>query len=203
MAKHLKDILGESFLKDILEVYTPFPEDERRFYAKHGLELGKEGEPPIKFPRFPNIYSEAGKHNADQLFNGSTKPYDREANRYGYNPGNDQEHYEAYDEKAVDKQLDKDGVKGKKARKLTHALLKGRSPQKSKESQCEENIEEATKKLKSYENGHMRADVHHDKEWDEYRVKLYSKGKHLKAADYHTDDKDDAHGTAKLMVKAK
>jgi len=97
MPKYLKEILGENYMQELLEVHTPFPEDERRFYEKHGLELGKEGEPPIKFPRFPNMYSEAGKHNADHLFNGVTKVYDREKDRYGYSYGKDDEYYEEYD----------------------------------------------------------------------------------------------------------
>lgn len=96
MAKFLQEILGENYLQELLEVYTPFPEDERRFYEKHGLELGKEGEPPIKFPRFPNMYSETGKYNADHLFNGVIKVYDREKDNYGYSYGKDAEHYESY-----------------------------------------------------------------------------------------------------------
>lgn len=93
MAKFLQDILG---VDNLQEVYTPFPEDERRFYKKHGLELGKEGEPPIKFPRFDNMYSDGGKYDANKLFKGATTTYDREKNRHGYSPGKDQEHYEEY-----------------------------------------------------------------------------------------------------------
>jgi len=89
MTKYLKDILGEDFMK---EVYTPFPDDEKRFYQKHGLELGKEGEPPIKFPRFENMYS---KDEYDKLFKGSTTMHDRTKDREGYNPGKDAEHYES------------------------------------------------------------------------------------------------------------
>lgn len=96
MAKFLQEILGENYLQELLEVYTPFPEDERRFYEKHGLELGKEGEPPIKFPRFENMYSENGKYNADHLFNGVIKVYDREKDNYGYSYGKDAEYYEEY-----------------------------------------------------------------------------------------------------------
>ncbi len=100
MAKYLKDILGDNIYEELRENYTPFPEDERRFYEKHGLELGKEGEPPIKFPRFDNMYSDGGKYNADKLFKGATKTYDRPKNRHGYAPGKDQEHYEEYVEEA-------------------------------------------------------------------------------------------------------
>lgn len=97
MSKHLTEILGENFLQELLEVYSPFPDDERRFVKKHGLKLGEKGEPPVSYPRFNNMYSEKGKHNADHLFTGSTKVYDRPANRHGYAPGKDQEHYESYE----------------------------------------------------------------------------------------------------------
>lgn len=41
------------------------------------------------------------------------------------------------------------------------------------------------------------AKVYRDVEWDEYRVKFFdAQGKHLDAADYHTDDKEDALNTA-------
>ena len=38
-------------------------------------------------------------------------------------------------------------------------------------------------------------------EGDPYHVKLFKGGKHHEPADYFTDDKDDAHSTAKRMVK--
>jgi len=44
--------------------------------------------------------------------------------------------------------------------------------------------------------GHV-AKVYKDRDWDELRVKFYDpEGKHYKDADYHTDDKQDAHDTA-------
>lgn len=50
-------------------------------------------------------------------------------------------------------------------------------------------------------DGSRCAKVYRDSEWDEYHVKHYKDGKHQTKADYHTDDKDDAHGTAKHFVK--
>jgi len=45
--------------------------------------------------------------------------------------------------------------------------------------------------------GHV-AKVYKDRDWGEYRVKFFSpEGKHFPKADYHTDDLDDAHDTAK------
>jgi len=44
--------------------------------------------------------------------------------------------------------------------------------------------------------GH-KAKVYKDMDWQEHRVKFYSpEGKHYTEADYHTDDKEDAHDTA-------
>lgn len=40
-----------------------------------------------------------------------------------------------------------------------------------------------------------------DNEGDDYHVKLFKSGKHYEPADYFTDDKEDAHSTAKRMVK--
>lgn len=105
MAKQLSEILGECFLQDLLEVHSPFPEDERRFYEKHGLELGKDGEPPVKYPVFKNMYSEPGDYNADKLFNGASKEYNREKDNYGYAPGKDVEHYESYDHQASSRRV--------------------------------------------------------------------------------------------------
>lgn len=47
-------------------------------------------------------------------------------------------------------------------------------------------------------NGHTQkaAKVYRDVEWQEYRVKFYRNGMYQEGADYHTDDKDDAVGTA-------
>jgi hypothetical protein len=40
-----------------------------------------------------------------------------------------------------------------------------------------------------------------DSVWQEWVVKLYINGNHYKPADYHTDCKQDAIATAKVMVK--
>lgn len=39
-----------------------------------------------------------------------------------------------------------------------------------------------------------------DTEWSEYRVKTYIQGQHQTAADYHTDDRQDALDTAQAIV---
>jgi hypothetical protein len=41
------------------------------------------------------------------------------------------------------------------------------------------------------------AKIYKDHEWNEHRVKFFVNGKHHEPADYHTDDYEDAHGTAK------
>lgn len=56
-------------------------------------------------------------------------------------------------------------------------------------------------KTHEHESGES-AKVYKDTEWGEHRVKFYDKeGKHLPDADYHTDDVEDAHGTAQAELK--
>lgn len=66
-------------------------------------------------------------------------------------------------------------------------------------------VDEAKKKIHSVSNGKLRADVIKltgmDDEGDPFIVKLFKNGKHHEPADYYTDDKSDAIGTAKMMVK--
>lgn len=42
--------------------------------------------------------------------------------------------------------------------------------------------------------------TYRDTDWNEYRVKTYIQGQHQQNADYHTDDKQDAHDTAQAIV---
>ena len=66
-------------------------------------------------------------------------------------------------------------------------------------------LNEAKKLIGTYDNGDHTAKVYHlsgeHNEGDPYHVKLFKDGKHHEPADYFTDDKDDAHSTAKDMVK--
>lgn len=50
------------------------------------------------------------------------------------------------------------------------------------------------------DDGRHVAKVRHDKDYGEFRVEIHSDGVHNKNADYHTDDKEDAHDTAKAML---
>lgn len=50
------------------------------------------------------------------------------------------------------------------------------------------------------DDGRHVAKVRRDKDYDEFRVEIHSDGVHNKNADYHTDDKEDAHDTAKAML---
>lgn len=45
------------------------------------------------------------------------------------------------------------------------------------------------------------AKVYKDTDWGEYRVQFYRAGQHLIDADYHTDDKEDAHDTARAELE--
>jgi hypothetical protein len=59
----------------------------------------------------------------------------------------------------------------------------------------------ALRKIESISNtkNGKSATVYRDAEFQEYRVKFYQDGKHLEAADYHTDDKADAQSTARRV----
>jgi hypothetical protein len=48
----------------------------------------------------------------------------------------------------------------------------------------------------------MRKIHESDSEWNEFRVRLYINGALNSAADYHTDDKEDAANTAYAMAHA-
>lgn len=53
-------------------------------------------------------------------------------------------------------------------------------------------------------NGNNTAKVYRDAEWQEYRVKFWQNGfRQPERTDYHTDDKQDAIGTAKEMIGVK
>ena len=66
-------------------------------------------------------------------------------------------------------------------------------------------LNEAKKLIGTYDNGNHTAKVYHlsgeHNEGDPYHVKLFKDGKHHEPADYFTNDKDDAHSTAKDMVR--
>jgi hypothetical protein len=66
-----------------------------------------------------------------------------------------------------------------------------------------EQIDEGLRKVATYhsENGKHTATVHKDTEWGEHRVKFHTDGKHHAKADYHTDDHEDAHSTARAHLK--
>lgn len=49
-------------------------------------------------------------------------------------------------------------------------------------------------------NGPATCKVYRDAEWNEYRVRLFVNGKLNKAADSHTNDKQDAIDTARAMA---
>lgn len=49
--------------------------------------------------------------------------------------------------------------------------------------------------------GDYSAKVYKDTDWGEHRVKFFKNGKHLgEGPDYHTDDVEDAHATAKSQL---
>lgn len=70
----------------------------------------------------------------------------------------------------------------------------------------EEVIEEGMRLLQTHGvhgAGGKSAKVYKNAEYGEHVVKFYSNGEHHKDADYHTDDKTDAHDTAKKHIVSK
>ena len=57
------------------------------------------------------------------------------------------------------------------------------------------------KKIHEITFGARTAKVYRDSNWNEYRVRLYVRGRLDEAADYFTDDKQDAISTAAKMVR--
>jgi len=55
--------------------------------------------------------------------------------------------------------------------------------------------------IKTLKNGTHTVKVKYHSAWNEYRVQLDTAGKHIEAADYFTDDKQDALNTAQDMLK--
>jgi hypothetical protein len=102
------------------------------------------------------------------------------------------------------------GVVQKKDReglaKISHKREKGINKAVDRLAKEEVELGEARKLEGSYKNagGHeskvYKLSGEHN-EGDPYHVKLFKGGKHHEPADYFTNDKDDAHSTAKRMVK--
>lgn len=61
-------------------------------------------------------------------------------------------------------------------------------------------LEEGVRKVDSYEQGRHKAVIHKDSDTGEYCVKFHTDGKHLKDADYFTDDKIDGISTAEHQI---
>lgn len=61
-------------------------------------------------------------------------------------------------------------------------------------------LEESMKLISTHENGKHKAKVYKNSDLGEHQVKFYTDGKHHVDADYHTDDKEDAEGTAKHQI---
>lgn len=58
----------------------------------------------------------------------------------------------------------------------------------------------ALRQIEKQVNGNREARVMYDTDVQEYIVKFYTNGKHYAPADYFTDDKADAQGTARLEL---
>jgi hypothetical protein len=59
---------------------------------------------------------------------------------------------------------------------------------------------EGVRLVSAYSQGRHKATVHKDSDLGEYKVKFHKDGVHHEPADYYTDHKDDAEGTARAQV---
>lgn len=88
-----------------------------------------------------------------------------------------------------------------KAKAMTHLRgLKQQFGESSEEIVVNDFINEGVRKVDSYEQGRHKAVIHKDSDTGEYQVKFHTDGKHLKDADYFTDDKSDGISTAETEV---
>ena len=55
--------------------------------------------------------------------------------------------------------------------------------------------------IETITKGKNTTKVHYSREWQEYRVRLFVGGTAIPEADYFTSDRDDAYGTAELMLQ--
>ena len=65
----------------------------------------------------------------------------------------------------------------------------------------EAGVNEGLRLVTKHTNGKTIARVYKNPDWNEYHVKLYHGGVHHEPSDYHTDDLEDALGTANRMIK--
>jgi hypothetical protein len=73
-----------------------------------------------------------------------------------------------------------------------------------RETEYVDNLNESSQKrlVKKEDSGSRAYKIYKDMDWDEYIVKFYENGKYNPEADYHTDDKEDAFGTAKAHLSS-
>jgi len=90
------------------------------------------------------------------------------------------------------------GKKWKSFDTLSHATNVARKI--SGATVVKEALDEGVRKVDEYSAGRHKATTHKDSDTGEYQVKFHTDGKHLSDADYFTDDKTDASGTAKSQV---
>lgn len=65
----------------------------------------------------------------------------------------------------------------------------------------EETVTEGLRLTATHSNGDRTAKVYRDHEWEEHRVKHFVGGVHQHKADYHTQDKEEAHSHAKQWAE--
>lgn len=99
-------------------------------------------------------------------------------------------------DKIADKAAKKYGSK-EAGERVAGSVLKKVLKEELSDEEIDTMIDESVKKVGEHTEGRHSAKIYKDSNLGEYQVKLHTDGKHLPDADYFTDDKDDAHRTAK------
>lgn len=94
----------------------------------------------------------------------------------------------------------KNMTKKEKIKAAIAAYYDAKRKSKKKDMKEETELNEAMRLLKSHNKGDHIAKVYYDSDSNEYRVKFFKNGIHNPKADYFTNDKEDAHGTAKYEL---
>ena len=195
--------MDKSVAQTILEIQKPLSQGEQNFVALHGVLQ-------------PNKNLVPGVTDQDHIFNGTPRKMDPETASYENIKDEDDsdESTKVYDktlkvkEEVVIEKLDPVGKEdsdvnndGKvndsdsylKNRRKVVAKYLDKTPVKEEKS--------SLRLSKTMKLGPHEAKVYRNTETGEHQVKFYTDGKHHSKADYYTDDKEDAHGTATVGLK--
>lgn len=143
----------------------------------------------------------------------SNKDYDRDRQRKmeaarkreekhqyddGETPSGERLH-DYFKKKDVDEETEEHAHQNR-ARKAIRKVLTAKKALEDGDDDSKKKLEEVLVLKNTHTHGDKMAKIYWDRDWHEHRVKLFHGGVHQKEADYHTPDRDDAEGTAHVMI---